>query len=263
MDSHSMLRLGLFIGIFAVMALAEAIWPARQAVVNKALRWRANLAMVVCGALVGRVVLPASVAGVALWGQQHGIGVLHHIAIPGWLSVVLAVLWLDLVIYWQHRLFHRIPLLWQLHKVHHADSHVDTSTGLRFHPLEIGLSLLVKSAAVLLLGAPAVAVLIFEVALNGFALFNHSNIRLPQALDDKLGMLIITQRLHRIHHSQHGRETNSNYGFSVSWWDRLFNSFTWRAGQTDEQLDIGLKAYPATAANSRFVRLLMMPFRRS
>ncbi|WP_137167257.1 sterol desaturase family protein [Salinimonas lutimaris] len=263
MDSHSMLRLSLFIGIFGVMALAEALWPARQAVVNKALRWRANLAMVVCGALVGRVVLPASVAGVALWAQQHSIGVLHHIAIPGWLSVVLAVLWLDLVIYWQHRLFHRIPLLWQLHKVHHADSHVDTTTGLRFHPLEIGLSLLVKSAAVLLLGAPAVAVLIFEVALNGFALFNHSNIRLPQALDDKLGRLIITQRLHRIHHSQYGRETNSNYGFSVSWWDRLFNSFTHRAEQTDEQLDIGLTAYPATPANSRFVRLLMMPFRRS
>jgi len=225
---------------------------------------------------------------VSLWAQQKGIGVFNvlldavsadasssnqllnsgeplnnsstylvHIAI-----VTLSVLLLDMLIYWQHRLFHTVPMLWRFHKMHHADSHVDTTTGLRFHPVEIAMSLGIKAAAVVMLGVPAIAIVIFEVALNGFALFNHANIRLPQKWDDRIGLVLITQRLHRIHHSQAKNESNSNYGFSVSWWDRLFNSFTPRAAFSDETLPIGQKDVPATKKNASIIALLQQPFKK-
>ena len=262
-EQQGVIRISVFLGIFVLMALIEAWRPARQAKLTKRVRWQANLAMVVAGALVGRVVLPATVAGVALWAQEQGYGLFYQVSLPGWLLMVLSLLILDCTIYWQHRLFHQVPLLWRLHRVHHADSHVDTTTGLRFHPLEIALSLLVKAAIVLVFGIPALAVLIFEVALNGFAIFNHANIRLPQAVDDKVGWFIITQRLHRIHHSQYGLETNKNFGFSVSWWDRLFNSFCARGVLDDQHLKIGQKDCPATNENARLLTLLLMPFRRT
>lgn len=260
MDNISTLRLGMFVGVFALMALIEARWPARHDSLGRKVRWRANLLMVVCGALLARLILPATLAGVALYASEQQLGVLPMLAIPEVVAIIVGILLLDLAIYWQHRLFHRIPLLWRLHQVHHADSHVDSSTGLRFHPLEIGLSLFIKAAVILAFGIPVLAVIIFEIALNAFSIFNHTNIRLPQKLDDKLAWLVITQRLHRIHHSQHGRETNSNFGFSVSWWDRLFGSFKARARQPDEQLDIGQRAYPASRQNSAIGRLLLMPF---
>jgi sterol desaturase/sphingolipid hydroxylase (fatty acid hydroxylase superfamily) len=151
-------------------------------------------------------------------------------------------------------------MLWRFHKVHHADSHIDASTGLRFHPIEILLSILLKGLAVLLLGVPAIAVIIFEVALNGFALFNHTNIRLPRWLEYPLRAILITQVLHRIHHSQVVEETNSNYGFSVSWWDRLFGSYKSQAKKSDEDLDIGLKSYKADNKTATLLSLLKMPF---
>lgn len=172
------------------------------------------------------------------------------------------MLLLDLVIYWQHRLFHTVPLLWRFHQMHHADSHVDTTTGLRFHPIEIALSLLIKAAVVIFLGVPALAVVIFEVALNGFAMFNHANIKLPSAVDNAISKLFITQRVHRIHHSQRIEDSNSNFGFSVSWWDKLFNSYQHETSLSDDDIKIGQAEFPASKQNASVIGLLLMPFRR-
>ncbi|QDG34703.1 sterol desaturase family protein [Alteromonas mediterranea] len=281
MDNTSAIRLSVFLGIFVCMALLEARYPARKAVLDRKTRWVGNLSMVALGALISRVLLPATLVGVSVWAQQEGFGLFNVMlgyaqsgsSLTGISDdvessgvvfaaiVTLSVILLDMIIYWQHRLFHTVPLLWRFHKMHHADSHVDTTTGLRFHPVEIGISLGVKAAAVALLGIPAVAIVIFEVALNGFALFNHANIRLSQKWDDKVGRVLITQRLHRIHHSQAKAESNSNYGFSVSWWDRLFNSFTPRAQYSDETLPIGQKDVPAVKENASIRALLMQPFK--
>ena len=288
MDNTAVIRLSVFLGVFVLMAVLEALLPAREAVLSRKTRWLGNLSMVVMGALVSRILLPATLVGVSLWAQQKGIGVFNVLldAVPADASssnqllnsgeplnnsstylvhiaiVTLSVLLLDMLIYWQHRLFHTVPMLWRFHKMHHADSHVDTTTGLRFHPVEIAMSLGIKAGAVVILGVPAIAIVIFEVALNGFALFNHANIRLPQKWDDRIGLLLITQRLHRIHHSQAKNESNSNYGFSVSWWDRLFNSFTPRAAFSDETLPIGQKDVPATKKNASIIALLQQPFKK-
>ena len=287
MDNTSFIRLSVFLGIFVLMAVLEALLPARKAVLSRKMRWLGNLSMVVMGALVSRILLPATLVGVSLWAQQKDIGVFNvlldavqadassfnqrlnsgeplnasstylvHIVI-----VTVSVLLLDMLIYWQHRLFHTVPALWRFHKVHHADSHVDTTTGLRFHPVEIAMSLGIKAAAVVILGVPAVAIVFFEVALNGFAIFNHANVRLSQKWDDRIGLVLITQRLHRIHHSQAKSESNSNYGFSVSCWDRLFNSFTPRAAFSDETLPIGQKDVPALKENASIKALLLQPIR--
>ena len=288
MDNTAVIRLSVFLGVFVLMAVLEALLPAREAVLSRKTRWLGNLSMVVMGALVSRILLPATLVGVSLWAQQKGIGVFNVLldAVPADASssnqllnsgeplnnsstylvhiaiVTLSVLLLDMLIYWQHRLFHTVPMLWRFHKMHHADSHVDTTTGLRFHPVEIAMSLGIKAAAVVMLGVPAIAIVIYEVALNGFALFNHANIRLPQKWDDRIGLVLITQRLHRIHHSQAKNESNSNYGFSVSWWDRLFNSFTPRAAFSDETLPIGQKDVPATKKNASIIALLHQPFKK-
>lgn len=288
MDNTAVIRLSVFLGVFVLMAVLEALLPAREAVLSRKTRWLGNLSMVVMGALVSRILLPVTLVGVSLWAQQKGIGVFNVLldAVPADASssnqllnsgeplnnsstylvhiaiVTLSVLLLDMLIYWQHRLFHTVPMLWRFHKMHHADSHVDTTTGLRFHPVEIAMSLGIKAAAVVILGVPAIAIVIFEVALNGFALFNHANIRLPQKWDDRIGLVLITQRLHRIHHSQAKNESNSNYGFSVSWWDRLFNSFTPRAAFSDETLPIGQKDVPATKKNASIIALLQQPFKK-
>jgi len=288
LDNTAVIRLSVFLGVFVLMAVLEALLPAREAVLSRKTRWLGNLSMVVMGALVSRILLPATLVGVSLWAQQKGIGVFNVLldAVPADASssnqllnsgeplsnsstylvhiaiVTLSVLLLDMLIYWQHRLFHTVPMLWRFHKMHHADSHVDTTTGLRFHPVEIAMSLGIKAAAVVILGVPAIAIIIFEVALNGFALFNHANIRLPQKWDDRIGLVLITQRLHRIHHSQAKNESNSNYGFSVSWWDRLFNSFTPRAAFSDETLPIGQKDVPATKKNASIIALLQQPFKK-
>ena len=281
MDNASIIRLSVFLGIFAFMAILEALFPARHAVLNRKTRWVGNLSMVVLGALVSRVLLPATLIGVSLWAQQEGVGLFNLLldqtnsasslssqtsntqsdSVVFVVTVVLSVLLLDMLIYWQHRLFHTVPFLWRFHKMHHADSHVDTTTGLRFHPVEIAISLGVKALAVAILGIPAIAIVIFEVALNGFALFNHANIRIAQKWDDRIGWVLITQRLHRIHHSQAKTESNSNYGFSVSWWDRLFKSFTPRAKQSDETLSIGQQDVPAIKENASIRALLLQPFK--
>lgn len=254
-------RLGCFLSILGIMMLLEWQRPARKSTVKASTRWSANFGLVITSSVIARLTIPLGLTAVAIYNHQQGIGLFNVLALPMWLVIICSFLLLDMLIYWQHRLFHQVPLLWRLHRVHHGDPHVDASTGLRFHPIEIVLSILVKLVAVTILGIPAIAVLIFEVALNGFALFNHANIRLPQKLERFLRLIIITQVLHRIHHSQLPNETNSNYGFSVSWWDKLFGSYQHQASLPDEQLNIGLKEFTSPKVNSRIMSLLIMPFK--
>ena len=257
------LRLSLFFTILLAMLLLESCFPARKSKLTKRVRWLGNFSLLIISSVIARLLVPIGVTGIALFASANGVGLFNSISLPSWLGISLSILLLDLMIYWQHRLFHLVPLLWRFHKVHHADSHIDASTGLRFHPVEIVLSILLKGLAVLLLGVPVIAVIIFEVALNGFALFNHANIRLPRWLEYPLRAILITQVLHRIHHSQVVEETNSNYGFSVSWWDRLFGSYKSQAKKPDEDLDIGLKSYPANNKSAGFLSLLKMPFSKN
>jgi sterol desaturase/sphingolipid hydroxylase (fatty acid hydroxylase superfamily) len=254
------LRLSIFFIILLTMLVLESCFPARKSKLTKRVRWLGNFSLLIISSVVARLLVPIGVTGIALYASSQGLGLFNNINLPNWLIITLSVLLLDLMIYWQHRIFHLVPMLWRFHKVHHADSHIDASTGLRFHPIEILLSILLKGLAVLLLGVPAIAVIIFEVALNGFALFNHANIRLPRWLEYPLRTILITQVLHRIHHSQVVEETNSNYGFSVSWWDRLFGSYKSQAKKSDEDLDIGLKSYKADNKTATLLSLLKMPF---
>lgn len=254
-------RLGVFLSVLVIMMLIEWHMPARKAPIKSSKRWFANFGLVLASSIATRLAVPVGLTAVALYNQQHGIGLFNIINLPSIVVIVLSLILLDIIIYWQHRLFHRVPILWRLHKVHHADAHIDTSTGLRFHPIEIILSILVKLVAVSVLGVPAIAVLIFEIALNGLALFNHANIRLPPAIEKPLRLVLMTQILHRIHHSQRVSETNSNYGFSVIWWDWIFGSYKGEAKKSDNELDIGLKEYPAAEQNASLWGLLTMPFK--
>jgi len=254
-------RLGCFFSILVIMMLLEWQKPARKSPIAAKHRWLANFGLVFISSVIARLTVPIGLTALAIYNAEQGIGLFNLIQIPVWLTIVFSVLILDLLIYWQHRLFHQVPLLWRLHKVHHADSHIDASTGLRFHPVEIVLSILVKFIVVTALGAPAIAVLIFEIALNGFALFNHANIQLPKKLEQVLRYVVITQQLHRIHHSQQPDETNSNFGFSVVWWDKLFSSYKSTASDDDSQLKVGLSQHPASKKNASVVTLLLMPFK--
>ena len=255
-------RLGCFVSILVLMMLLEWYKPARVSPIKSSRRWLANFGLVFISSVIARLAVPIGLTAVALYNQQHGIGLFNHLALATPVVVVLSFLLLDVLIYWQHRLFHKVPLLWRLHRVHHADAHVDTSTGLRFHPLEIVLSILAKLIAISVLGVPPIAVLIFEIALNGLALFNHANIRLPQRIEKPLRLILITQILHRIHHSQVVSETNSNYGFSVVWWDKIFGSYKDAALKADRDIDIGLIEYPSAKQNASLWGLLSMPFKK-
>lgn len=253
-------RLSLFLLVFISMSVWQSLKPARQSPLSLWRHWSGNFLLLFTSAVLVRIILPAGLAGIAMLAQDQQWGVFYQINISGMPALLLTYLILDLAIYWQHRLMHKVPLLWRLHKVHHADSQVDVSTGLRFHPLEIVLSLVYKSVFILLFGMPAVGILIFEIALNGFAVFNHANVRLPKSLDKYLSYIVITQSLHRIHHSQKVSETNSNYGFSVSWWDRLFLSYTANTENRERDICLGLKQYPSAAKNASLLAMLKMPF---
>jgi sterol desaturase/sphingolipid hydroxylase (fatty acid hydroxylase superfamily) len=218
--------------------------------------------MVLLGTVVARLIIPSGLAAMAIFAQNNHIGLWNQVSASHWLSIPISVLLFDCLIYWQHRVFHRIPLFWRIHRVHHADPHLDASTGLRFHPLEIVLSLVVKIAAVLVFGAPVFAILIFEVLLNSTSIFNHSNIKLPVKIDKLLRTLIVTQAMHRIHHSQVVYETDSNFGFNLSIWDRLFGSYIEEAKSGDDGIKLGLKEYPSPQTNTSLKALLLMPFKQ-
>ena len=265
-DDIAAIRLGIFLTILALMISLESLFPARPLAKNPQTasmltRWIGNFGLLIIASVMARLLLPLGLTGFAVYTSQMQWGFLHTLELPLWLTIGVSVLLLDMLIYWQHRLFHRIPLLWRLHKVHHADRHVDSSTALRFHPIEIIASIGIKALAIIVLGIPAEAVILFEILLNGFAIFNHANIRLPQPIEKAARYVLVTQALHRIHHSQIMAESNTNFGFSVIWWDRLFGTYTAVASKPDDSIDIGLTDYPNVKQNAWLTGLLWMPFK--
>lgn len=256
---ESTVRLGTFLAVFGAMALWEALRPFRAPVVPRRARWPHNLGLLLVDVALLRLVAPGAAIAVALAAESGRWGLLHALALPAWAAVPLAVVLLDLAIYAQHVLFHAVPTLWRLHRVHHADLELDVTSGTRFHPLEILVSTGIKCAAVAAIGAPVLAVLVFEVLLNATAVFNHANVSLPAPLDRALRWLLVTPDMHRIHHSMRHEESSSNFGFCLAWWDRLCG--TYRAQHRGE-LRIGVDAF-REPGDTRLDRLLLQPFRET
>lgn len=259
LTNEPMLRLGVFLGVFAVMATWELVAPRRPHALSRRARWPGNIGIIVLDTLIVRLLLPAAAVGAAIAAATHGWGVFNLIAWPVWIEIVLTVVLLDLAIYFQHRIFHAVPVLWRLHRMHHADLDLDVTSGARFHPFEILLSVLIKMGVVVALGAPTAAVVIFEIILNATAMFNHSNVAISPKLDAILRWLIVTPDVHRVHHSIIPAETNSNFGFNLPWWDRLFG--TWRAQPAAGHLGmtIGLETF-RDPGQVRLDRMLIQPF---
>ena len=259
--SHEVaIRIGCFAGLFALLALLEAVFPRRPQPIGRLRRWPGNLGIVAINSLVTRLLVPVTAVGVGLVAETKGWGLLGLAGIGGWPAVLLGFLALDLAIYVQHIAFHKIAILWRLHRMHHADLELDATTGLRFHPIEIVLSLLIKLTVIALIGAPALAVLLFEIALNATSMFNHANLALPPALDRVLRLIVVTPDMHRVHHSIRREETDSNFGFNLPWWDRLFG--TERAQPVDGHLGItiGIPLF-RDPGELRLDRMLLQPFR--
>lgn len=264
LDNEAMLRLGVFGGMLAAMVVAERLAPRRRLTQAVAGRWFRNLSIVVLNTValrLGFFFLPTLAVGFAFLVAEQGIGLFNLVALPPVLEVVAAVLLLDLAIWAQHVAFHKVPLFWRLHRVHHADMDIDVTTGLRFHPVEIILSMVFKFAVIALLGPAAVAVLLFEVVLNGAAMFNHANLRLPAWLDRPLRWIIVTPDFHRVHHSTVPSETDSNYGFNLTLWDRLFRTMTPQPRAGHDGMEIGLAEY-RDGPRQGLGWMLALPFRR-
>jgi sterol desaturase/sphingolipid hydroxylase (fatty acid hydroxylase superfamily) len=255
-----MLRIGVFLAVLLAMAVWEVAAPRRRQEIPRVIRWTNNLALVVVDTLILRLSFPILAVGLALIAEERGWGLFNVLEVPLWLAVLLSILLLDLAIYLQHVLFHAVPALWRLHRMHHADLEFDVTTGLRFHPVEILLSMAIKLAVVAALGAPAVAVLIFEVLLNATAMFNHANIRLPAGVDRVLRWIVVTPDMHRVHHSVIPVETNSNFGFNLPWWDRLLGTYRAQPKAGHEGMTIGIEQF-RTPRDLWLDRMLIQPLR--
>lgn len=255
------IRLGFFLGVFALVALWERLAPRRALTVSKALRWASNLGLVLLNTALLRLIFPLAAVGVAAFAAEHGWGLLNHFQAPAVLAIPLAVIALDFVIWLQHVMVHAVPALWRLHRVHHADLDYDLTTGARFHPIEILLSMLIKFATIVVLGPPVVAVVIFEVLLNATALFNHGNIRLPAWIDRVLRLFVVTPDMHRVHHSVEDDECNSNFGFNLPWWDRLFGTYRDQPRAGHEAMAIGIRGYTDPNEVDRLDGMLRLPFK--
>ncbi len=253
------IRLSAFAGILVAMAAWEALAPRRKRAVSRWARWPSNLGIVVLNTLLLRALFPVAAVGMAALGETRGWGLLNAAALPDWIKIAAAVVSLDLAIYLQHVMFHAVPALWRLHRMHHADLDFDVTTGARFHPLEILLSMGIKLAVVAALGAPAVAVLVFEVVLNATAMFNHGNVGLPSAADRVLRWIVVTPDMHRVHHSAVPQETNSNFGFNLPWWDRLLGTYRAAPAAGHAAMTIGLDAF-RDPGQLRLDRMLVQPF---
>ena len=262
LELEAPLRLGIFAGLFALVALWEWRAPRRSCKWARRRRWPGNLGVALLSTLLLRLVTPAAAVGAALLAAERGWGLFQQLELPPGVAFVASVLLLDLLIYFQHRVFHRVPLLWRLHRMHHSDPDFDVSTAVRFHPLEILLSMGIKMAAVLLLGAPATAVLVFELLLNATSVFNHGNLRLPEGVDRWLRLLIVTPDMHRVHHSVRHEETDSNFGFSIPWWDRLFGSYRAQPADGHEAMRIGLIEFSGES-EIRLGEMLLQPLRNA
>jgi len=241
--SEPIIRLGFFFGILVIMFFWEVFAPRRNLTTSKITRWISNLGLVMIDSITVRLALPAGLAGIAILAQQRGWGLFNQFELSNLSKIIFSVLILDLTIYLQHLMFHSAPLLWRLHMVHHSDMDIDVTTGVRFHPIEIILSMGIKMMAVILIGAPPASVLIFEVILNGTSMFNHGNVRFSQRIDSLLRLLVVTPEMHRVHHSTIRWETNSNLGFSFPWWDRLFGTYRGQPAKGHLEMTIGLDQY--------------------
>jgi sterol desaturase/sphingolipid hydroxylase (fatty acid hydroxylase superfamily) len=258
--NEPMLRLAVFLGVLVAMAGWELAAPRRRQDIPRVIRWTNNLALVVVDTVILRLTFPILAVGLALMAEERGWGLLNALDVPLWLAVLLSILLLDLAIYLQHVLFHAVPGLWRLHRMHHADLDFDATTGLRFHPVEILISMGIKLAVVAALGPPAIAVLLFEVLLNATALFNHANIDLPRPVDRVLRLVVVTPDMHRVHHSTDPRETNSNYGFNLPWWDRLLGTYIAQPAKGHAGMDIGIEQF-RTRRDLWIDRMLVQPVR--
>jgi sterol desaturase/sphingolipid hydroxylase (fatty acid hydroxylase superfamily) len=254
------IRLAAFGGVFVVMVIWELARPRRQQAIGRGWRWPNNLGVVVVDTLLVRILFPTTAVGLALVAEARGFGLFNVIALPALVGVVVSVIVLDLAIYLQHVLFHAVPALWRLHRMHHADLEFDVTTGLRFHPVEILLSMMIKLAVVAALGTPAVAVLIFEVLLNATSIFSHSNVRIPPGLDRALRWFVVTPDMHRVHHSILPRETNSNFGFNLPWWDRLFGTYRAQPAAGHDAMTIGIEQF-RDPRELGLDRMLLQPLR--
>ncbi|MBO0741132.1 MAG: sterol desaturase family protein [Hyphomicrobiaceae bacterium] len=260
LTNETLIRMAAFAGVFAVMAAWEILAPRRRQRLGRGARWPGNFGVVVLDAVLVRLVFPTTAVSLALLAEARGWGLFHALDLPAWLNVLLAAAALDLVIYLQHVLFHAVPLLWRLHRMHHADLEIDVTTGARFHPIEILLSMGLKLGVVAALGAPVLAVLAFELLLNATSMFNHSNVQMPGWLDRCLRWIVVTPDMHRVHHSMVVRETNSNFGFTLPWWDRLFGTYRAQPAAGHEAMIIGIEQF-REPAEQRLDRMLTQPFR--
>ena len=259
LENEAAIRLGFFLGSLTVLALLERMAPRRVLSTSRPARWLANLGIVTLDTLIVRFLFPLLPAGFALLCRQEGWGLLNFFQVPYGAAVVIAVVLFDFFIYIQHVLFHHVPTLWRLHMIHHADLDFDLTTGIRFHPLEIILSMGIKLGLVYLFGPPAVAVILFEIILNSTAMFSHSNLRLPLRLDGVLRLLIVTPDMHRVHHSVIIRERNSNFGFNLSLWDRLLGTYRAQPEKGHDGMTIGLANF-RDPSRLNLLHILALPF---
>lgn len=262
------IRLSFFFGVFATMAIWEAKAPKRKPLLSRRMRWPSNIGIVLLNSLMLRLIFPAAAVGVAVLCNTHNWGIFNNLQVLGLPSlplsftVILCVITLDLFIYLQHIMFHAVPIFWRLHQVHHADLDYDVTTGARFHSLEILLSMLIKVSVIMLLGPPVIAVIIFEILLNATAMFNHSNVALPLNLDRFLRKLIVTPDMHRVHHSTITNEANSNFGFNLPWWDRIFGTYTAQPSLGHTEMEIGLKNIKEPHQTNQLIGMLQLPFKQ-
>ncbi len=260
LEHEPAVRLGAFIGVFAAVALAEAWVPRRARALPRRRRWPANLGLVAIDTVLVRLLFPLAAAGFAAWAGERGWGLLNVVGVPGWAAFVASVVLLDLAIYLQHVMFHAVPALWRLHRVHHADLDFDVTTGARFHPIEIVLSMGIKIGVIAALGPPVAAVIVFEILLNATAMFNHGNVRLPRGLDRVLRWLVVTPDMHRVHHSVEDDEANSNFGFNLPWWDRLFGTYRDQPRAGHEGMTIGIRRFREPRQVDALPGMLLLPF---
>ena len=255
------IRVGSFFGVLILMAVWEILAPRRASTISKIVRWGNNLGLVVFNSVLLRLIFPTAAVGVTIFASEHSWGLLNYVQLPSFAAVAISIVVMDFVIYFQHILMHAIPALWRLHRVHHADLDYDFTTGVRFHPLEIIVSMLIKFSAILMLGPPVIAVLIFEVILNVMSMFNHGNVKLPAFLDRTLRLLIVTPDMHRIHHSVEEDESNQNFGFNLSLWDRFFGTYRKQPRAGHEGMVVGIQNYRGLRDVTSIQGLLLLPFR--
>lgn len=261
-ENAAIIRLVFFFAIFFIMAVLEYLIPQRELLLDKISRWFNNISLVVLNSLLIRILFQTSALGVCIYVEKNNIGLFNFFEFSIFSSIVLSIIVLDLIIYAQHRLFHKIDFFWNFHKIHHSDMDYDVTTAVRFHPIELIISMFIKITFIFLLGVRIEAFILFEIILSSFALFNHSNIRLPKILDVILRYVIVTPPMHRIHHSIYSKELNSNYGFNISLWDRIFNSYTKNPKDTYSKMTIGLKNLQDKNTTVPIISLLKLPFRK-